>query len=115
MISLTPANTPVRRRASKPAGATSPTCRDEVVAALVRLADRTGDEVFTGGQIYSEMLRVSTRYTKSTVLKTMQRMKEPPSGRPYARLQQVRGVGFRLVGRPRPLAAGDHPVGQGSG
>lgn len=102
MISLTPAKAVVRRRGGQPdrPRKTIPTCRDEVVAALVGLSVRTGTDVFTGGQVYAEMLSAGTRYPKSTVLKTMQRMKEAPERPPYARLERVGTAGFPLITNP---------------
>ena len=67
------------------------------MAALVGLAERTGKEVFTGGEVHAEMAETGTRYPKSTVLKTIQRMKEPPDRPPYARLERIGTSGFRLM------------------
>jgi hypothetical protein len=75
----------------------APTCHDEVLAAVVALTERTGRDGFTGGQIYAEMLSAGTQYPKSTVLKTMQRMKAAPTRPPYARLERVGTSGFRLA------------------
>jgi hypothetical protein len=60
------------------------TCRREIAAALVGLTERTGEGAFTGGQIYAEMVSAGTEYSKSAVLKTLQRMKEAPIRAPGA-------------------------------
>lgn len=73
------------------------TCRDEILAALHRLREHTGRDILTGGQVYAEMLRSGTAYTKSTTLKTIQRMKEVPTRPPFAQLERVGTSGFRLV------------------
>ncbi|MGH9918871.1 MAG: hypothetical protein ACRD6W_08400 [Nitrososphaerales archaeon] len=75
------------------------TCQHEVLAAVVALTEQTGGGGITGGQIYAEMLAQGTRYSKSTVLKTVQRMKAPPTRPPYVRLEQVGDSGFRLAER----------------
>lgn len=76
----------------------TPACRDEVLKAMVRLEDQTDDGVFTAGRIFAEMVRRGTSYRRSTVSKTMQRMKEPDvGGRVY--LQRVGLQGFRLRSR----------------
>lgn len=99
MISLTPAKTVVRRHGGKPDRPSKavPTCRDEVLAVLTGLTERTGNDVFTGGEVHAEMAGAGTRYSKSTVLKTMQRMKTAPSRPPYFRLKRVGTSGFRLT------------------
>jgi len=71
-------------------------CRHEIAAALVGLTERTGEGAFTGGQIYAEMVSAGTEYSKSAVLKTLQRMKEAPIRPPYERLERVGRSGFRL-------------------
>jgi hypothetical protein len=81
--------------ASNPSDVRS-TCRDSVISALLGLAERTSRDVFTGGQVYTEMLSKGANYSKSTVLKTMQRMKEPPDRAPYIRLVRDGRSGFRL-------------------
>jgi len=72
-------------------------CRDEVLAALGRLGDRTGQKVFTVRSVYAEMLAAGTAYAESTVFKTMQRMKDPPKRAPYVRLERAGKEGFRIV------------------
>lgn len=67
------------------------------MAALVSLAARSRADVFTGDQVYAEMLSRGTKYSKSTALKTMQRMKKRPERPPYARPERVGTAGFRLV------------------
>jgi hypothetical protein len=47
----------VRLGVRKPAGRS---CRDEVLAALVSLRERTGTEVFTVRQVLAEMLATGT-------------------------------------------------------
>ena len=61
------------------------------------LTERDSGDTFTGGQIFNEMLAAGARYSKSTVLKTMQRMKGTPTRPPYARLERVGSSGFRLA------------------
>ena len=75
----------------------TPTCRDEILAAVMALTERDSGDTFTGGQIFNEMLAAGSGYSKSTALKTMQRMKEPPARPPYARLERVGSSGFRLA------------------
>jgi hypothetical protein len=70
-------------------------CRDEVVATLADLRNRTGQEVFTVRAVYGEMLAAGTRYAESTVFKRMQRMKAPPGRAPWIVLEQT-GAGFRI-------------------
>lgn len=74
-----------------------PTCRDEIVAAFQRLAEITDQDVFTGGRVYAEMALFETGHPKSTVLKTMRRMKEAPDRPQYVRLERVGTSGFRLL------------------
>jgi len=73
-------------------------CRDEVAASLTALWERTGQPVFTVGEVHAEMLRAGTRYAESTVFKTMQRMKAPAGRAPWIVLEQS-GVGFRPSAR----------------
>jgi hypothetical protein len=56
---------------------------------------RTGQQVFTVGAVYAEMLRAGTRYAGSTVVKTMQRMKGRASRAPWIALEQT-GAGFQV-------------------
>ena len=72
-------------------------CRDEVVAAIRLLAERTGQQVFTVPEVYAEMVAAGTGYAESTVFKTIQRMKVPPERPPFVRLQNVEPCGFRLA------------------
>jgi hypothetical protein len=69
------------------------TCRDEVLAAISRLMERTGDEVFTVARVFAEMSQVGTRYKESAVYKTMQRMKAACD---EGCLERVGRQGFRL-------------------
>ena len=99
MISLNPARTVARPRGGtpdRPRKAVS-TCRDEVVAAVMALTERTAGVASTGGQIYAEMVATGMRHPKSTVLKTIQRMKGLPSRPPYVQLERVGTSGFRLL------------------
>lgn len=73
-----------------------PACRDEVLAALEALSARSGRQVFTVREVFVEMAEGGTGYAESTVLKTMQRMKEPPTRPPYTHLERVARKGFRL-------------------
>jgi hypothetical protein len=59
----------------------------------------TGQQVFTVREVCAEMLAAGTRYAKSTVFKTMQRMKAPAGRAPWTVLEQS-GAGFRLSARP---------------
>lgn len=81
-----------------------PTCRDGVVAAISRLMERTGDEVFTVARVFAEMGHADTRYKESAVYKTMQRMKTA-CGEGY--LERVGRQGFRraLPRRSPPFVA----------
>lgn len=72
-------------------------CRDEVVAALARLAALDRKQVFTVREVYAEMMATGTSYAESTVFKTMQRMKGLAGRSPYARLERVGKEGFRLL------------------
>ena len=72
------------------------TCRDEVAAALTALRGR-GQQVFTVQAVYAEMAAAGTRYAQSTVLKTMQRMKQRPGRPPFVRLSRSGTGGFRLA------------------
>ena len=84
----------VRLGGRKPAEAS---CRDEVAASLVVLGGRTGQQVFTGREVYAEVLAAGTRYAESTVFKTMQRMKAAPRRSPMMRLERVEGAGLRIA------------------
>lgn len=44
-----------------------PCCRDGIVAAIHRLMERTGEEVFTVTRVFTEMGRVGTSYQQSAV------------------------------------------------
>jgi len=70
-----------------------PTCRDEVLAAISRLMERTGDDAFSVARVFAEMSRVGTRYKESAVYKTMQRMKTACD---EGCLERVGRQGFRL-------------------
>ncbi|MDP9444293.1 MAG: hypothetical protein M3P83_08060 [Actinomycetota bacterium] len=74
-----------------------PTCRDEVLSAMGRLVERTGEEVFPVASVFMEMADHGTRYKESAVYKTMQRMNRggPVAGR--ATLERVGRRGFRLL------------------
>ena len=72
-------------------------CRAEVVAALHALRARTGAQVFTVRDVYSEMVAVGTGCAESTVFKTMQRMKETPKRPPTVQLERAEPDGFRVV------------------
>jgi hypothetical protein len=74
-------------------------CRDEVLSAIVALGEREGRDVFTVRQVYAEMQSRDTDYAWSTVLKTMQRMKDEPIRPPYERLERIPRKGFRLLER----------------
>jgi hypothetical protein len=73
-----------------------PTCRDEVLAAMHGLANRTGREVFTVARVFDEMDRAGTSYKRSTVYKTMQRMKSAGEGNGHRSLERKGPLGFRL-------------------
>lgn len=73
-----------------------PTCRDEVLAAIGRLVERTGEEIFTVSTVFMEMADHGTRYKESAVYKTMQRMKSPSPIAGRATLERVGRRGFRL-------------------
>ncbi|MHB1488081.1 MAG: hypothetical protein ACYCZM_11080 [Acidimicrobiales bacterium] len=73
-----------------------PACRDEVLEALEALSARSGRQVFTVREVFVKMAECGTRYAVSTVLKTMQRMKEPPTRPPYTHLERVGRQGFWL-------------------
>lgn len=72
-------------------------CRDEVLAALSALAERSGRQTFTVRQVYGERAARGTSYTEPFVFKTIQRMKEAPVRPPHERLERVGREGFRLV------------------
>ncbi len=92
------AGEPVRLGGRK---ATLPTCRDEVLSALVVLSERAGkrggEQIFTVRQVHAEMVAKGTKYAQVTVFKTMQRMKEEPVRPPYGRLERVGRQGFQLA------------------
>jgi hypothetical protein len=75
----------------------APTCRDEALAAIGRLVERTGEEVFTVATVFAEMANHGSRYKESAVYKRMQRMTRvrPIAGR--ATLERVGWQGFRLL------------------
>ncbi len=75
----------------------APTCRDEVLAAIGRLVERTGKEIFTVAAVFTEMVAHGTRYKESAVYKTMQRMKDPSAVAGPATLGRVGRRGFRLL------------------
>jgi hypothetical protein len=54
---------------------TALTCRDEVLAAIDELEAREGLETFTVRQIAAEMMAAGSAYKKSTITKTIQRMR----------------------------------------
>ena len=87
---------PIRVGGRKPA---APSCRDEILAALVALFEREGKQVFTVREVYAEMHDLGTSYAEPTVFKTMQWMKAAPLRPPYARLERI-GRGFQLVTAP---------------
>jgi hypothetical protein len=72
-------------------------CRDEIVAALQLHRARTDTQVFTVRDVYEEMVAAGTWYAESTVLKTMQRMKEAPKRPPTVQLERAEPEGFRVV------------------
>lgn len=88
------AGQPIRLGGRKPV---SPTCRDEVLAALATLSERAGEQVFTVRQVYAQMVANGTPYAEVTVYKTMQRMKEEPVRPPYGRVERVGRKGFQLA------------------
>ena len=75
-----------------------PSCRDEVASVMATLQHLTGRQVFTVRDVYAEMQAAGTRYTESTVFKTMQRMKASASRAPWIALEQT-GAGFRVSSR----------------
>ncbi len=92
------------------------TCRDEVLAAISRLMERTDDEVFTVARMFAEMSGVGTGYKESAVYKTMQRMKAAGD---EGCLERVGRQGFRLCPASRrswprqvPIAEALAPVGR---
>lgn len=89
------AEQPVRLGGRKPVASS---CRDEVVVALEAFVARNGKQVFTAHEVYAEMQASGTAYAERTVLKTMQRMKEPPVRPPFVRLDRGGRAGFRLKG-----------------
>lgn len=101
-VEVVPPNT--KRRASIPGPVlrvgqrklSRATCRDEVLAAMHRLAERTGDEVFTVARIFAEMGATGTSYKLSAVYKTMQRMKDPNRVGGHPALERQGQQGFRL-------------------
>jgi hypothetical protein len=72
-------------------------CRDQIVAAIQALEWRTGAQVFTARDVYPEIAAAGTRYAESTVFKTMQRLREPPTRQPLVRLERSGGGGFRIA------------------
>jgi len=75
----------------------APTCRNDVLAAIGRLIEQTGEEVFTVAAVFTEMTNHGSTYKETAVYKTMQRMKNrsPIAGR--ATLERVGRQGFRLL------------------
>lgn len=67
------------------------------MAALHALRARTGTQVFTVRDAYSEMVAAGNGYAESTVLKTMQRMKETPKRLPTVQLERAEPDGFRIT------------------
>jgi hypothetical protein len=76
---------------------TAASCRDEVLASLSALGERSGRQTFTVREVYEEMVARGTAYAEPTVFKTMQRMKDTPARPPYERLGRVGRKGFRLA------------------
>jgi hypothetical protein len=72
-------------------------CRDEIVAALHALEARRGGQVFSVRHVYAEMVGIGTRYTESTVSKTMQRIKSLPRRPPMVLLERAGSEGFRVA------------------
>jgi len=73
------------------------TCRDEVLAAITSLSGAPRKQVFTVREVFDRMAECGTTYAEGTVVKTMQRMKEPPTRPPYLRLERVDRQGCRLL------------------
>jgi hypothetical protein len=78
-----------------------PTCRDEVLSALVSLSERAGtrgaEQIFTVRHVHAEVVANGTKCAQVTVFKTMQRMKEEPVRPQYGRLERVGRKGFQLA------------------
>ncbi len=64
--------------------------RSEVACALIGLTERTGKDVFTAGEVYAEIMRAGMRHPKSTVVRTMQRMKQAASRPPHGGTRTAR-------------------------
>jgi hypothetical protein len=58
-----------------------------------------GAQVFTVRDVLTEMCAAGTKYEKSTVFKTMQRMKAAMERPPFVRLERAGRNGFRLARR----------------
>jgi hypothetical protein len=71
-------------------------CREEVVAVIGLLGERTGQQVFPVAEVYAEMVAAGTRYAESTIFKTMQRIRLHPSDLPSSgsRMSNHAGSGW---------------------
>ena len=66
-----------------------PTCRDEVVAAVEKMADGGGEPVFSVEMVHAAMVSCGSRWSRATVAKTMLRMTRPARRPPYLQLNRV--------------------------
>lgn len=75
----------------------APTCRDDVLSAIGRLSERTGEDAFTVAAVFAEMASHGTQYKENSVYKAMRRMQResPVAGR--AMLERVGRQVFRPV------------------
>lgn len=77
----------------KPPGST---CRDDVLAAIGQLTERTGEDAFTVAAVFTEMVNQGTRYKESAVQKAMQRMQRGGPVAGPAMLERTDRQSFRL-------------------
>jgi hypothetical protein len=74
---------------------TTLTCKDEVLAAIGDLETREGVETFTTRQVAAEMLAAGSVYKKSTITKTIQRMRGDDGCTATPDLERVNRTYFR--------------------
>ena len=90
----TVAGRPIYLGERKPA---TPTCRDEVVAAVEALVAGGGAPVFTVENVNAAMVSCGSAWSRETVAKTTLRMTRPARRPPYLELEQAEPDVHRVV------------------
>ncbi len=74
----------------------SPTCRERLVSAAVRLTKRTGVDTFLMRELVPELRASGVQYRKDTVYKTIPRMTGQTDRSGWAEFEQVEPGRLRL-------------------